>query len=109
LPREEQPESKQTAEAAPQLHRQLVAYATTEPAGTIIIDTAHTFPRRIAGNGPFRIIYVNPEDDPTKGMASNNNQLTPTGAFNSRGGGADLSARIATNWELTLTPFGNST
>jgi len=51
LPREEQPESKQTAEAPPQFHRQLVAYATTEPAGTIIIDTAHTFLYLVLGQG----------------------------------------------------------
>jgi lipoprotein-anchoring transpeptidase ErfK/SrfK len=42
LPPEDQPESG-AAELPPQLHRQLVDYATTEPAGTIIIDTPHTF------------------------------------------------------------------
>src|SRR5262249_8316527 len=51
LPREEQPESKQTAELPPQFRRQLVAYATTEPAGTIIVDTPHTFLYLVLGQG----------------------------------------------------------
>ena len=51
LPREEQPESKQTAEPPPQFRRQLVAYATTEPAGTIIVDTPHTFLYLVLGQG----------------------------------------------------------
>jgi lipoprotein-anchoring transpeptidase ErfK/SrfK len=43
LPPEDQPESNQLAELPPQFRRQLVAYVTTEPAGTVIIDTPHTF------------------------------------------------------------------
>ncbi len=47
LPREDQPES----EPPPQFRRQLVAYATTEPAGTIIVDTPHTFLYLVLGQG----------------------------------------------------------
>jgi lipoprotein-anchoring transpeptidase ErfK/SrfK len=43
LPPEDQPESNQLAELPPQFRRQLVAYVAAEPAGTIIIDTPHTF------------------------------------------------------------------
>ena len=51
LPPEDQPENNQTAELPPQFRRQLVAYATTEPAGTIIIDTPHTFLYLVLGHG----------------------------------------------------------
>jgi lipoprotein-anchoring transpeptidase ErfK/SrfK len=48
---EDQPETNQSAELPPQFRRQLVAYATTEPAGTIIIDTPHTFLYLVLGHG----------------------------------------------------------
>ena len=35
----------------PQFQRQLVDYPTTEPAGTIVIDTPHTFLYLMLGNG----------------------------------------------------------
>jgi lipoprotein-anchoring transpeptidase ErfK/SrfK len=50
LPPEDQPESS-PAELPPQLHRQMVAYASAEPAGTIVIDTSHTFLYLILGGG----------------------------------------------------------
>jgi lipoprotein-anchoring transpeptidase ErfK/SrfK len=49
LPPEDQPESG-AAELPPQLHRQLVDYITTEPAGTIVIDTPHTFLYLVLGH-----------------------------------------------------------
>ena len=51
LPPEDQPESNQTAELPPQFRRQLVAHVTAEPAGTIIIDTPHTFLYLVLGDG----------------------------------------------------------
>ena len=51
LPPEDQPEANQLAELPPQFRRQLVAYASTEPAGTIIIDTPHTFLYLVLGHG----------------------------------------------------------
>jgi lipoprotein-anchoring transpeptidase ErfK/SrfK len=51
LPPEDQPEANQTAELPPQFHRQLVAYATNEPAGTVVIDTPHTFLYLVLGHG----------------------------------------------------------
>jgi lipoprotein-anchoring transpeptidase ErfK/SrfK len=50
LPPEDQPESN-TAELPPQLHKQLVDYTTSEPAGTIVIDTPHTFLYLVLGRG----------------------------------------------------------
>jgi lipoprotein-anchoring transpeptidase ErfK/SrfK len=50
LPPDEQPESAPT-ELPPQLHRQLVGYVTPEPAGTVVIDTAHTFLYLVLGGG----------------------------------------------------------
>ena len=50
LPPEDQPETG-AAELPPQLHRQLVDYATSEPAGTIVIDTPHTFLYLVLGRG----------------------------------------------------------
>jgi lipoprotein-anchoring transpeptidase ErfK/SrfK len=38
-------------ELAPQLRRQIVAYPTTEPSGTVIIDTPHAFLYLTLGNG----------------------------------------------------------
>jgi lipoprotein-anchoring transpeptidase ErfK/SrfK len=51
LPPEDQPESNQLAELPPQFRRQLVAYVAAEPAGTIIIDTPHTFLYLVLGHG----------------------------------------------------------
>jgi len=51
LPPDEQPEQGPRQELPPQFHRQLVDYVTTEPAGTIIIDTAHTFLYLVRGGG----------------------------------------------------------
>jgi lipoprotein-anchoring transpeptidase ErfK/SrfK len=51
LPPEYQPEGGPAAELPPQFHRQLVDYVTTEPAGTIIIDTAHTYLYLVLGPG----------------------------------------------------------
>jgi lipoprotein-anchoring transpeptidase ErfK/SrfK len=46
------PQAEQPADAsAAALRRQVVAYAGNEPAGTIIIDTAHTFLYLILGGG----------------------------------------------------------
>jgi lipoprotein-anchoring transpeptidase ErfK/SrfK len=50
LPPEDQPESS-AAELPPQLHKQLVDYTTSEPAGTIVIDTPHTFLYLVLGRG----------------------------------------------------------
>jgi lipoprotein-anchoring transpeptidase ErfK/SrfK len=50
LPPEDQPESG-AAELPQQLHKQLVDYTTTEPAGTIVIDTPHTFLYLVLGQG----------------------------------------------------------
>jgi lipoprotein-anchoring transpeptidase ErfK/SrfK len=50
LPPEDQPESGAT-ELPPQLHRQLVGFSTPEPAGTIVIDTSHTFLYLVLGGG----------------------------------------------------------
>src|SRR5208282_1933578 len=51
LPPEDQPESGPAKELPPQLRRQLVGYPTTEPAGTIIIDTPHTYLYLVLGGG----------------------------------------------------------
>jgi lipoprotein-anchoring transpeptidase ErfK/SrfK len=51
LPPEDQPEANQTAELPPQFRRQVANYITTEPAGTIIIDTPHTFLYLVLGEG----------------------------------------------------------
>jgi len=51
LPPEDQPESGPARDLAPQLHRQLVEYPTSEPAGTVIVDTPHTFLYLVLGNG----------------------------------------------------------
>ena len=50
LPPEDQPEGA-PAEVPPQFQRQLVDYVTPEPAGTIIIDTPHTFLYLVLGGG----------------------------------------------------------
>jgi lipoprotein-anchoring transpeptidase ErfK/SrfK len=50
LPPEEQPEEG-FKELPPQFKRQMVAYQTREPAGTIIIDTPNTYLYLVLGNG----------------------------------------------------------
>ena len=51
LPPEDQPEGGPAKELPPQLRRQLVDYPTTEPAGTVIIDTPHTYLYLVLGGG----------------------------------------------------------
>jgi lipoprotein-anchoring transpeptidase ErfK/SrfK len=51
LPPEDQPEQGPTKELPPQFRRQLVDYVTREPAGTLIIDTPHTYLYLVLGNG----------------------------------------------------------
>jgi lipoprotein-anchoring transpeptidase ErfK/SrfK len=50
LPPEEQPDQGKP-ELAPQFKRQIVSFQTNEPAGTIVIDTAHTYLYLVLGNG----------------------------------------------------------
>jgi lipoprotein-anchoring transpeptidase ErfK/SrfK len=50
LPPEDQPEDGK-AELPPQFKRQLVTFQTSEPAGTLVIDTANTFLYLVLGNG----------------------------------------------------------
>jgi lipoprotein-anchoring transpeptidase ErfK/SrfK len=50
LPPEDQPESG-PADLAPNLRRQEVDFQTKEPAGTIIVDTPHTYLYYVLGNG----------------------------------------------------------
>jgi lipoprotein-anchoring transpeptidase ErfK/SrfK len=50
LPPEEQPEVG-PADLSPNLRRQEVAYATKEPAGTLIVDTPHTYLYYVLGGG----------------------------------------------------------
>jgi lipoprotein-anchoring transpeptidase ErfK/SrfK len=51
LPPEDQPETGQPKELPPRFRRQMVDYPTTEPAGTIIIDTPNTYLYLILGGG----------------------------------------------------------
>ncbi len=51
LPPEDQPETDSPKELPPNLRRQLVDYQTREPAGTIVIDTAHTYLYLVLGRG----------------------------------------------------------
>jgi len=51
LPPDEQPETGTPKELPPNLRRQLVDYPTKEPAGTIIVDTAHTYLYLVLGGG----------------------------------------------------------
>ncbi len=51
LPPEYQPEQGPPQELAPRLRRQLVDYQTTEPAGTIIVDTPNTYLYLVLGHG----------------------------------------------------------
>jgi lipoprotein-anchoring transpeptidase ErfK/SrfK len=50
LPPEEQPDEDK-AELPPQFKRQLVTFQTSEPPGTIVIDTANTYLYLVLGNG----------------------------------------------------------
>jgi lipoprotein-anchoring transpeptidase ErfK/SrfK len=51
LPPEDQPEQGPPKQLPPQFRRQLVDFQTTEPAGTIIIDTPNTYLYLVMGNG----------------------------------------------------------
>ena len=51
LPPEDQPETGQPKELPPNLKRQLVDFATKEPAGTIVVDTANTYLYLVLGGG----------------------------------------------------------
>jgi lipoprotein-anchoring transpeptidase ErfK/SrfK len=51
LPPAEQPEAGPAKELPPQFRRQLVDYPTSEPAGTVIIDTPHTYLYLVRGGG----------------------------------------------------------
>jgi lipoprotein-anchoring transpeptidase ErfK/SrfK len=51
LPPDYQPETGQPRELPPQFRRQMVDYATTEPTGTIIIDTPNTYLYLVLGGG----------------------------------------------------------
>ena len=51
LPPEDRPETGPRREIPPQFRRQLVDYVTSEPAGTVIIDTPHTYLYLVLGNG----------------------------------------------------------
>ncbi len=51
LPPEERPEQGPPRALPPQFRRQLVDYVTAEPAGTVIIDTPHTYLYLVRGNG----------------------------------------------------------
>ncbi|HET7847545.1 MAG TPA: L,D-transpeptidase [Pseudolabrys sp.] len=51
LPPEDQPEQGTPRELPPELRRQLVNYTTRQPAGTIVIDTPHTFLYLVLGGG----------------------------------------------------------
>jgi lipoprotein-anchoring transpeptidase ErfK/SrfK len=50
LPPEEQPDAA-PAQLAPNLRRQEVSFVTKEPAGTIVVDTPHTYLYYVLGNG----------------------------------------------------------
>ena len=50
LPPEEQPDAA-PAQLAPNLRRQEVSFVTKEPAGTIVVDTSHTYLYYVLGNG----------------------------------------------------------
>jgi lipoprotein-anchoring transpeptidase ErfK/SrfK len=51
LPPEDQPETGEPKELAPQFRRQMVDYRGREPAGTLVIDTPNTFLYLVLGNG----------------------------------------------------------
>jgi lipoprotein-anchoring transpeptidase ErfK/SrfK len=51
LPPEDRPETGPRKELPTKFRRQMVNYSTKEPAGTIIIDTPHTYLYLVLGNG----------------------------------------------------------
>ncbi len=51
LPPEDQPETGKAKELPPNLKRQLVDFSTKEPAGTLVVDTAHTYLYLVLGHG----------------------------------------------------------
>jgi lipoprotein-anchoring transpeptidase ErfK/SrfK len=51
LPPDYRPEEGEPKELPPHLRRQLVDYPTTEPTGTIVIDTPNTYLYLVLGNG----------------------------------------------------------
>lgn len=51
LPPEDQPEQGPPKQLPAQFRRQIVDYVTSEPAGTIIVDTPHTYLYLIMGHG----------------------------------------------------------
>jgi lipoprotein-anchoring transpeptidase ErfK/SrfK len=51
LPPEDRPETGLAKQLPPQFRRQLVDYVTSEPAGTLIIDTPHTYLYLVRGGG----------------------------------------------------------
>ena len=51
LPPEDQPETGPAKSLPPQFRRTMIDYQTKEPAGTIIIDTPHTYLYLVLGNG----------------------------------------------------------
>ena len=51
LPPEDRPETGTVKSLPPQFRRTMIDYRSKEPAGTIIIDTAHTYLYLVLGNG----------------------------------------------------------
>jgi lipoprotein-anchoring transpeptidase ErfK/SrfK len=51
LPPEDRPETGPVKPLPPQFRRVTIEYASKEPAGTIVIDTAHTYLYLVLGNG----------------------------------------------------------
>jgi lipoprotein-anchoring transpeptidase ErfK/SrfK len=51
LPPEDRPETGPRKELPPQFRRTTVSFASREPVGTLVIDTAHTYLYLILGNG----------------------------------------------------------
>jgi lipoprotein-anchoring transpeptidase ErfK/SrfK len=51
LPAEDRPETGPVKSLPPQFRRTMIDYRTKEPAGTIIIDTPHTYLYLVLGNG----------------------------------------------------------
>jgi lipoprotein-anchoring transpeptidase ErfK/SrfK len=51
LPPEDRPETGPAKSLPPQFQRTTIDYRTTEPAGTIIVDTAHTYLYLVLGSG----------------------------------------------------------
>jgi lipoprotein-anchoring transpeptidase ErfK/SrfK len=51
LPPEDQPETGPAKALPPQFRRTMVDYPSKEPAGTIVVDTAHTYLYLLQGNG----------------------------------------------------------